>query len=82
VQSRCTAQLTASMPHTSSTTRCRAKTDISPPGCTTSRQLDTKSSATADEPRDYYYFLKFFLAHQHKACRQLKIKQEMTAVGD
>jgi len=28
--------------------------------------------------KDYYYFL----AHQHKACRQLKIKQEMTAVGD
>jgi len=27
----------------------------------------------------YYYY---FLAHQHKACRQLKIKQEMTAVGD
>ena len=26
----------------------------------------------------YYYY---FLAHQHKACRQLKIKQEMTAVG-
>jgi len=23
-----------------------------------------------------------FLAYQHKACRQLKIKQEMTAVGD
>jgi len=23
-----------------------------------------------------------FLAHQHKACRQLKIKQKMTAVGD
>ena len=23
-----------------------------------------------------------FLAHQHKACKQLKIKQEMTAVGD
>ena len=23
-----------------------------------------------------------FLAHRHKACRQLKIKQEMTAVGD
>jgi len=23
-----------------------------------------------------------FLAHQHKACRQLKIKQEMTAVSD
>jgi len=23
-----------------------------------------------------------FLAHQHKAYRQLKIKQEMTAVGD
>jgi len=23
-----------------------------------------------------------FLAHQHKACRQLKIKQEMTAAGD
>ena len=22
------------------------------------------------------------LANQHKACRQLKIKQEMTAVGD
>ena len=22
------------------------------------------------------------LAHQHKACRQLKITQEMTAVGD
>jgi len=22
------------------------------------------------------------LAHQHKACRQLKIKKEMTAVGD
>jgi len=29
----------------------------------------------------FFYFL-FFLAHQHKACRQLKIKQEMTAVGD
>jgi len=28
----------------------------------------------------YYYY--YFLAHQHKACRQLKIKQEMTAVGD
>ena len=26
--------------------------------------------------------LLLFLAHQHKACRQLKIKQEMTAVGD
>jgi len=26
--------------------------------------------------------LFLFLAHQHKACRQLKIKQEMTAVGD
>jgi len=26
--------------------------------------------------------LIIFLAHQHKACRQLKIKQEMTAVGD
>ena len=26
--------------------------------------------------------LLFFLAHQHKACRQLKINQEMTAVGD
>ena len=23
-----------------------------------------------------------FKAHQHKACRELKIKQEMTAVGD
>jgi len=23
-----------------------------------------------------------FLAHEQKACRQLKIKQEMTAVGD
>jgi len=28
----------------------------------------------------YYYY--YFLAHKHKACRQLKIKQEMTAVGD
>ena len=28
----------------------------------------------------YYYY--YFLAHQHKACRQQKIKQEMTAVGD
>ena len=37
---------------------------------------------TAESKRrvaDYYYY---FLAHQHKACRQLKIKQEMTAVGD
>jgi len=24
--------------------------------------------------------LLFFLAHQHKACRQLKIKQEMTII--
>jgi len=31
------------------------------------------------DPRGYYYY---FLAYQHKACRQLKIKQEMTAVGD
>ena len=23
-----------------------------------------------------------FEAHQHKACRQLKVKQKMTAVGD
>jgi len=30
----------------------------------------------------YYYYYFIFLAHQHKACRQLKIKQEMTAVGD
>jgi len=28
------------------------------------------------------FFDFYFLAHQHKACRQLKIKQEMTAVGD
>jgi len=28
------------------------------------------------------HVLLFFLAHQHKACRQLKIKQGMTAVGD
>ena len=27
-------------------------------------------------------FIFIFLAHQHKACRQLKIKQEMTAAGD
>jgi len=26
--------------------------------------------------------LLLFLTHQHKACRQLKIKQEITAVGD
>jgi len=26
--------------------------------------------------------LFIFLAYQHEACRQLKIKQEMTAVGD
>ena len=26
--------------------------------------------------------LLLFLAHQHQACRQLKIKKEMTAVGD
>jgi len=25
----------------------------------------------------YYYYYYYFLAHQHKACRQLKIKQEM-----
>jgi len=30
----------------------------------------------------YYYYYYYYLAHQHKACRQLKIKQEMTAVGD
>jgi len=28
-----------------------------------------------------FLLLLLFLAHQHKACRQLKIKQEMTAVG-
>jgi len=28
------------------------------------------------------FIIIIFLAHQHKACRQLKIKQEMTAVGD
>ena len=27
-------------------------------------------------------FIIIFLAHQNKACRQLKIKQEITAVGD
>jgi len=30
----------------------------------------------------YFYYYYYYLAHQHKACRQLKIKQEMTAVGD
>ena len=30
----------------------------------------------------YYHYYFFILAHQHKACGQLKIKQEMTAVGD
>ena len=30
----------------------------------------------------YYYCYYYFLAHQHKAYRQLKIKQEMTAVGE
>jgi len=30
----------------------------------------------------YYYYYFFFLAHWRIACRQLKIKQEMTAVGD
>jgi len=30
----------------------------------------------------YYYYYYKILAHQQKACRQLKIKQEMTAVGD
>jgi len=30
----------------------------------------------------YYYYFYYFLAHEHKACRQMKIKQEMTAVGD
>jgi len=29
-----------------------------------------------------FIIIFLFLAHQHKACRQLKIKQEMTAVGD
>jgi len=29
-----------------------------------------------------FIIIIIFLAHQHKACRQLKIKQEMTAVGD
>jgi len=28
------------------------------------------------------FIIIIFLAHQHKACKQLKIKQEMTAVGD
>jgi len=28
------------------------------------------------------YVLLLFLAHQHKACRPVKIKQETTAVGD
>jgi len=28
----------------------------------------------------YYYY--YYLAHQHKACRQLKTEQGMTAVGD
>ena len=30
----------------------------------------------------YNNIIIIILAHQHKACRQLKIKQEMTAVGD
>ena len=33
------------------------------------------------DPAHYYYYYYYF-AHQHKACMQLKIKQEMTAVGD
>ena len=38
-------------------------------------------------PRNHYIIIIIIiiiiiLAHQHKACRQLKIKQEMTAVGD
>jgi len=32
--------------------------------------------------RVHYYYYYYYLTHQHKACRQLKIKQEMTAVGD
>jgi len=29
-----------------------------------------------------FIIIIIILAHQHKACRQLKIKQEMTGVGD
>ena len=32
--------------------------------------------------KSFLLLLLLFLAHQHKACRQLKIKQEMTAVGE
>jgi len=33
-------------------------------------------------PRVSIAIIIIILVHQHKACRQLKIKQEMTAVGD
>jgi len=49
-------------------------------------------TACASEVRTLWQYTNVFiiiiiiiiiiLANQHKACRQLKIKQEMTAVGD
>ena len=45
--------------------------------CSTKRY---KNQAGMNLTRHYYYY--YFLAHQHKACRQLKIKHGMTAVGD
>jgi len=35
-----------------------------------------------DISRRFIIIIIIIIAHQQKACRQLKIKQEMTAVGD
>jgi len=45
-------------------------------------KIELPSSISFGDSYYYYYYYYYFLAHQHKACRQLKIKQEMTAVGD
>jgi len=34
------------------------------------------------EPHLSSFIIIIIFAHQHKACKQLKIKQEMIAVGD
>jgi len=48
----------------------------------TKKQAGMNLTPPPPPPYYYYYCYYYFLAHQHKACRQLKIKQEMTAVGD
>jgi len=52
--------------------------------CSTYYAFIVNSASEVTTLRRYtnLFIIIIFLAYQHKACRQLKIKQEMTAVGD